>query len=102
MTPEHAKKLLPVLQAFAEGKPVQFKGIHTQEWTDILWPSFSTDLEWRIKPKPKVKVKGWINIYSDRSSLSGWIYKTKEEADGLRIHSCIACVEIEYEQGEGL
>ena len=52
MTREEAKQLLPIIQAFAEGKAIEsrcMKG-HKSLWYDDEEPSFDNDLEYRIKP----------------------------------------------------
>ena len=54
MIREQAKELLPIIQAFAEGKTIQYKV--KGGWQDIDNPSFN-DLpsEYRIKPEPKYR-----------------------------------------------
>lgn len=54
MTREEAKELLPIIQAFAEGKTIQYKNSEG-EWEDIDNPSFYVNLEYRIKPGPKYR-----------------------------------------------
>lgn len=95
MTRKEAKELLPIIQAWVEGKTIQYK--LKGGWQDMDNPSFN-DLpsEYRIKPEPKYrpfKTKeecwnemlkhqpfGWIkygesicnihNIYSDSITIS--------------------------------
>jgi len=55
MTREEAKKYLPLIQAFAEGKTIQFRNKITQQWNDINIPAFELDREYRIKPEPKLR-----------------------------------------------
>ena len=54
MTRQEVKNLLPVLQAFAGGKPIQSRCIKgdTSLWYDDDDFSFDDDLEYRIKPSP--------------------------------------------------
>ena len=52
MTREEAKQLLPVIQAYAEGKEVQYYYSQGGKWCGIEEPSFNADAEWRIKPEP--------------------------------------------------
>ena len=58
MTREEAKELLPIIQAFAEGKKIQYRN-RSDEWMDvkeneglsfISHPSY-----YRIKPQPKYR-----------------------------------------------
>lgn len=56
MKRERAKELLPIIQAYAEGKPFQYKARDTGRW--CYWNysscsecSFSDDVEYRIPPK---------------------------------------------------
>ena len=53
MTREEAKKLLPIIQAFAEGKTIQLftNGI----WEGAENPSFEELSRYRIKPEPKYR-----------------------------------------------
>ncbi len=54
MTREEVKAILPILQAFAEGKAIQSRCIKgdTSLWYDDDDFSFDDDLEYRIKPSP--------------------------------------------------
>ena len=54
MTRDDAKKLLPIIQAFAEGKNIQYKE-DIYRWVDIKNPSFKSFVEYRIKPEPKYR-----------------------------------------------
>ena len=53
MTREEVKEMLPVLQAFAEGKTIESRCIKGDKslWYDDEDPSFDDDLEYRIKPE---------------------------------------------------
>ena len=54
MNREQAKELLPIIQAFAEGKTVQYKT--EKEWIQTNVPTFNPYLwEYRIKPEPKYR-----------------------------------------------
>lgn len=57
MTREEAKELLPIIQAFAEGKTLQYRtDEENNEWENIINPKF-IDLpsNYRIKPEPKYR-----------------------------------------------
>ena len=54
MTREQAKKLLPIIQAWAEGKNIQF--LSDDEWHDINQADFTCYPDkYRIKPEPKYR-----------------------------------------------
>ena len=57
MTREEAKDFLPILQAFAEGKDIQFLSPIDGRWEDTSNdPGIaSVDMKWRIKPEPKYR-----------------------------------------------
>ena len=53
MNRERAKELLPIIEAFAEGKEIEMQGnsIGWEDGGEQL--SFDTELEYRIKPQPR-------------------------------------------------
>ena len=55
MTREEIKKMLPILQAFADGKTIESRCIKGDKslWYDDEDPIFDNDLEYRIKPEIK-------------------------------------------------
>lgn len=57
LTIEKAKELLPIMQAFAKGKTIQFKKNEDNEWTDLLDDGIilSPCYDYRIKPEPKYR-----------------------------------------------
>lgn len=56
---ERAKELLPIIQAFAEGKKIEmalFDGDGAlSEWSDVFFPTWRDDRDYRIKPEPKYR-----------------------------------------------
>ena len=71
MTPERAKELLPILQAFAEGKKIQTTNDSARlGWWDVKYPCFRDNMEYRIKPEP---VYGWICIVKSNASPTGYV-----------------------------
>lgn len=57
MNRKEAAKLLPIIQAYAEGKAIESRCIKgdTSLWYDDKDPSFDDDFEYRIKPEPKFR-----------------------------------------------
>ena len=56
MTREETKELLPIMQAFAEGKTIQFK-TKDRPWFDLLDNNLEMRevFKYRIKPEPKYR-----------------------------------------------
>lgn len=54
MTRDRVKELLPIMQAFAEGKVIQCRNKEAIDfrWRDIDTPSWIDNLVYRIKPEP--------------------------------------------------
>lgn len=51
MTREDTKQQLPLIEAYAEGKTIQYYNIEEKRWKDVdKDPSYCTRLQWRIKP----------------------------------------------------
>jgi hypothetical protein len=105
MNREQAAKLLPIIQAIAEGKDYQWKNRSDAQWTSprdgYSQPHIdSSSYEWRIKPEVK---EGWIGI--SHSGYTTPIHSTQESAlAALKAsrHSEDACIKITYTEGEGL
>ena len=57
MNRKEAKELMPIIQAFAEGKAIESRCIKGDKslWYDDEDPSFDDDLEYRIKSEPKYR-----------------------------------------------
>ena len=56
MTREEAKELLPIIQAFAEGKTIEI--YNNTEWQDLIIESIKFDCKpscYRIKPEPRYR-----------------------------------------------
>ena len=82
MTREEAKELLPIIQAFAEGKDIQIRNITDDGWDDINDDrmSFCAKAEaYRIKPEPsyrpfKNQEECWNEI--SKHQPFGWVTNT--------------------------
>ena len=88
MDRNQAKEFYPILQAFAEGKVIEFKTkpgtISTSipnEWTEMEEIRFWSNVEYRIKPEPKYRpFKDAEECWKERLKHQpfGWI-KGKED-----------------------
>ena len=54
MTRERAKELLPIIQAYAEGKEIEHS-LDGRRWFKTCYPSWSQNLIYRIKPEQKYR-----------------------------------------------
>lgn len=76
MDRKQAKELLPI-QAFAEGKTIEFRERGCTLWTESISPIFNfANFEYRIKPKPKYRpfkdaVECWQEM--QKHQPFGWI-----------------------------
>ena len=90
MTREQAKELLPIIQAFAEGKDIQIRNITDDGWDDINDDrmSFCAKAEaYRIKPEPKYRpFKSQEECWNEmlKHQPFGWIYNKND--------SCYYCI----------
>ena len=54
MTREEAKELMPIIQAFVEGKTIEYRE-YDGEWKEAHTPTWSSSLFYRIKPEQKYR-----------------------------------------------
>ena len=86
MNRKEAKELMPIIQAFAEGKAIESRCIKGDKslWYDDEDPSFDDDLEYRIKPEPtyrpfKDAEECWLEM--QKHQPFGWV-KLKDTESG--------------------
>jgi hypothetical protein len=93
-------KYAEAIKAWADGKAIQCRHISGEwPWDNYVGkcsPEFNShDIEWRVKPVTRVL---WMNIYDDDHIV---VHFTKEGADMHNIQR-IACIRVEFTEGEGL
>ena len=85
MTREETKELLPIIQAFAEGKTVQFMDNNIGKWIECNNPSFYGDIKYRIKPESKYRpFKNTAECWEEMQKHQpfGWVrYKYDDKND---------------------
>lgn len=52
MNRQQAKELLPIIQAFANGKVIEVRPNSSRKWKETTTPTFDGFHEYRVKPKP--------------------------------------------------
>lgn len=84
MDRNQSKKLLPIIQAYAEGKTIQSRCIKgdTSLWYDDEDPSFDDDFEYRIKPDSKPESKTDLNYRPFANVEECWQELLKHEPFG--------------------
>ena len=94
MNRKEAKELMPIIQAFAEGKTIESRCIKGDKslWYDDEDPSFDDDLEYRIKPEPtyrpfKDAEECWLEM--QKHQPFGWV-KLKDTESGYYMLKGIA------------
>ena len=83
MNRQRAKELLPVIQAFAEGKTIESRFKGTKLFSENRIPSFSDEFEYRIKPEPKYRpFKSQKECWNEmlKHQPFGWLKGTSNEA----------------------
>ncbi len=93
MTKEQAKQLLPVIQAWADGKAIQYRPTHgmagnvADKWFEPMEgynPCFdSRTAEWRVKPEPRRWWVGWCNVHGNIRRV--YDYKPDKQCDECQI-----------------
>lgn len=77
MTRERCKELLPIIQAFADGKVIQVRAHMEDKWEDADNANFYERNEYRIKPEPR---EFWIAIDANKR-----VYDEPVTSDGAEI-----------------
>lgn len=93
MTREHAKELLPIITAFANGEDIQMW--EADKWWPNNEPMFNLPISrYRIAPKPR---KVWVNEYPAQYGGDAQLltHPSREIADRLATVRRVACYELE-------
>ena len=107
MTREGAKELLPIIQAYAEGKAIEHS-LDGRRWFETCYPSWSQNLIYRIKPEQKYRpfksqeecwnemLKhqpfGWV-----RSTMSDSLYLIESISDEINCNRTITSYNVAFE-----
>ena len=104
MTREEAKEMLPIIQAYAEGKTIQF--LDGGKWADVYETDFyQSPGKYRIKPEPKyrpfkTKKECWNEMM--KHNPFGWL--TSKKTDNYVFIDYVgelnSCVCISFTAGE--
>lgn len=86
MTPERAKELLPIIQAYSEGKRIECRTSYC-EWTQIKDPQFGDHSEYRIAKEKKwyrvAQMKDYVANAAD-NGINNKEYTLKQHPDFIR------------------
>lgn len=95
MNRERAKELLPIIQAFAEGRPIEAKYYteNDDRWSASTEPKWSDVCDYRIKPERR---KVWVVMPKWPSwdeHCKPWIAYSEKDARDYVSHCKVVCVE---------
>ena len=75
MTPERAKELLPIIEAFSKGAKIQFlQDKEKNFWQNTSTPNWTDDVQYRIKPQ---RARIWYDKFNQFYKVSienNWKY----------------------------
>lgn len=97
MTIEETKELIAenriaVMQAYVDGKQIQFFNEYTREWEDIPTPNWLRDTSYRVKPEPKCRpFKNADECWQEmlKHQPFGWV-KRKGNKPSYELLACIS------------
>ena len=82
---EAAKKLLPIVQAAAEGKTIEFRDRASKCWRKKVATEFTTYTEYRVKPEPKIvyipEFDDNIDLVEGATRLSRSLFNNQQQCD---------------------
>ena len=92
MTRKNAKELLPIIQAFAEGKTIQYYDslIDIADWEDCENPNFE-NLTYKFRIKPEPTYRPFVNAKECWQEMQnhlpfGWVKTIHDEDPEVFIH----------------
>lgn len=88
MTREETKQRIAVMQAYADGKQIQYFEECTRRWEDITAPSWIRGIPYRVKPEPKYRpFKNADECWQEmlKHQPFGWTKKTCGHCNFLHI-----------------
>ena len=89
MLRDRAKELLPIITAFAEGKQVEYRTTSDREWHPATDPSWSSQLEYRIKPEPREWIVGVPNKADFRKAYIPQTESRFKEYDYIKVREVL-------------
>ena len=84
MNRKEAGELAKVMQAYAEGKDVQYQDYNGEWWTVDGGPTLNDRFIWRVKPEPK-KTVGYRVYYVLNEHLGIYTMFAWEDSDSERL-----------------
>lgn len=89
MNRDEAKQLLPIIQAFAEGKPTEFYSTALKKWEPVCNPDFSWHpSRYRIKPETiKIEYRRFIHKHPSKNVFSVVCVNTEAEVFDVELWS---------------
>lgn len=84
------KEMIAVMQAFADGKKIEFRASPGDAWKEVNFPSWNWNrLTYRIKPEPKLRPYKDANEFLEAQQKHGLYLKHITEMDINRTPICV-------------
>lgn len=107
MNRQQAKELLPIIQAFVEGKTIEFRTNSISKWIETTTPKFDLLHEYRIKPEPKYRPfknqnECWVEMLKHqpfgwlKDILTGNCNIIHIKENGIIIHNSESNIELSF------
>ena len=89
MTREEAKELLPIMQAFVDGKKIEYSN-DGEYWIETETPTWDTDYVYRIKPKSQYRpFKSQEECWNEMLKPAVWLVKEHQKTRKSIHRACI-------------
>lgn len=93
-----------IIRAWLDGKTIEWACKDKEDWTvfDSVLGDLADPNNWfkyRIAPEKKML---YVNVYPNDHNSFSYAYSTREKADKAAAANRIACIEVEYKDGQGL
>lgn len=84
------KEMIAVMQAFADGKKIEFRASPGDDWEEVNLPSWNWNrLTYRIKPEPKLRPYKNAEEFFEAQQKHGLYLKHIAEKDVNRMPICV-------------
>lgn len=98
MNQSQAQQMLPLVQALADGKKLEYRLKGTDEWRLVGVVQYFDFTQWEYRVEPEEKVF-YVNVYEHSLTVVGDAYPTAERADNAHSGGRVARIKVKYKVG---